>query len=291
VVDLAWAVLEAGAAADSFASTNTNTSSSSSSDSGWALATGTVIGFSNMLTYLFGQARSADAKLTAWQPHAQQFASDALLKLMLVHAGMSVGLLYTQQQQQQRQGKQPGVQPYHQQLLAELGVQPLEHLAGRNQERWLGSSPLTCTAVVSILDLRLKASATTAASSSSKGGLSPSPASPAAAQTSAPPSAAAAAIAMGGGVGSRLYDLLLLTVLECAVLTAAAEDSLTSLAAAVLRCLDVSKHVRRMQLDTRTAAAGTSAGEELAAADFSNLLLQPLLLELAPAAMQAVRAA
>jgi hypothetical protein len=300
VVELAWAVLEAAAAAGRSASTNTSNSSSSSSgsggDSGWSQAVAKAMVVPVMLADMFRLARSADAKLGAWQPHAQLFASDALLKLVLMHAGMAVGFLYKQQQ-----GKQPGVQPYHQQLLAELGVQAVEHLTDKHQEVWLASLPGAFAMAVSVLDLRVTAAATAAASSNSSGH-SPSatspPATPTSVSSSSPPAATAAATAaaatatMSGGVELRLCELLLLTVLEYAVLTAAAsEDNVTSLAAAVSRCVDVSQHVQRMQLDMRTAAAGTSAGEKLAAADFTNLLLQPLLLQLAPAAMQAVRAA
>jgi hypothetical protein len=112
------------------------------------------------LTRQLGLALQEDMCLQAYKPYARHFAFDALRKLLLTQAGTAIGLLY----QQQQQGKQLGVKPYHQQLLAELGVV--------HDSRWLDASPLVanmatgstaCCALTFAMEMRAAAAAAAAA--------------------------------------------------------------------------------------------------------------------------------
>jgi hypothetical protein len=275
VVELAWTVLEAGAAAGLFEDGN----SSSSRHSLWDCQLNAVLNLASSLAHVLG-AVVAQRLLVQWQPHAQQFASDELLKLLMVVAGFYVGDQYKQQQQQQQQQGHVCVQPYHQQLLAELQVQPWG-LPGIKPIIYTGH---TLQYSYAALALALKMRATVLASGSSSSGVSSSGSSggtasrahaqPAAATTAVPPS-----------ISIMLHELMLLTVLECAVLASATDPYGMSQALAS----SIYLHHYAMNIVSSSTAAGAAMQQPQANPPSSEVLLRCLLLEVAPAVLRSTR--
>jgi hypothetical protein len=222
VVELAWTVLEAGAAAGIF-----ETGGSSSSSSQWEYQFAVVKLFGASLAQALGTAALLDNHLRQWRPHAQQFAFDALEKLLMLTAGMFIRFQYRQRQQQ---GQVP-VQPYHQQLLEELKMQ-LPVLALRSESAATGASDTlqACAALAFAVDMqrelhRSSSEANGSGSSSSQGSETRTSAQPAPAAAEAA-AAAAGAAPLSLGVSSKLHELLLLTMLEFVVLSAANDPSI-----------------------------------------------------------------
>jgi hypothetical protein len=220
VVDLAWAVLQAAAAAGLCSDHGSSSSSSSSSSASasrergrWDCHVASAVRLATSLGGTLGLARLRNSSFGQWRPHAQQFSSDVLLKLLMVPVGILVGQLHEQQQQQQQPG-QVCVQPYHQQLLAELQVIPNEHQSGTQSANGSPYNALyACAALAFASEMQLSVLQNSSSGISSDGSGSELSAG---AGTAAQP--AAAATAAGPGISSRLCELLLLTVLEYAVL-------------------------------------------------------------------------
>jgi hypothetical protein len=280
MVDLAWTVLEAAAAAGQI---GRSSSSSSSDRSLWdwhiSAAVSLAAGFGRALEV----AHVSSSAREQWLQHAQQFASDTLLKLLMVPAGIFVGQLHNKQHQQQQQQQQQGqgqvlVQPYHQQLLSELGVTPNEHQSPVADQY---SAFNTCAALAFTVDLRavvLRDSSSSTGSSSSGSGSERS----CAAGTAAQPAAAAAV----PGISSRLYELMLLTALEYAVLVSSA-DAWCQVHALVV-CVDLYRTGLKASSSTAASAAISSPQASLSASD---ALLHSLLLEVTPALQHSTRCA
>ncbi|WIA22214.1 hypothetical protein OEZ85_004544 [Tetradesmus obliquus] len=241
---------------------------------------------------LDGTSFDDDEPGAAQRQQAQQFASDALLQLLMVPAGIFVGALREQQQQQQQQHQQQQqqqqqqreqvcMQPYHLQLLAELRVPPDERqivaaVAGMGMEG-LPACMYAWDAVLFITQTRAAALQTTSSSSSPESG--------AAAQ---PSTAASVAVP---GISSRLGKLLLLTMLEYAAL-AAAED-FVCLAHALECVVDVYWQLPGTRICSAAAAAAAAgaAVPQQAAPPASEEVLHCLLLEVGPAAVRSMRTA
>jgi hypothetical protein len=272
VVDLAWAVLQAAAAAGHFAACSSSSSScsgTSSESNFWETHVTGVVRVAVGMGRTLGAAVIEDRSLGQWLPHAQQFASDTLLKLLLVPVGVFVGELHKQQQQQ----GQVCVQPYHQQLLDELGVTPSEH----QRATWAADiSPYTvfytCVAPAFAVNMR----ALVLQNSSSSGGISSSGSSSGTEQSGGAGTAArlsAVAAAAGLGISSRLWELMLLTVLEYTVLVS------STYVFCVAQCLTVSAVLHQIE---REASSSRAASSEL---------LQCLVLEVTPALLRSIRCA
>jgi hypothetical protein len=278
VVDLAWAVLETGAAAGLFdgsssSSSRTTTTTSSSDRSTWDYHIASVMRLASTFGRLFGGSLVGGARLEPWRPHAQQFTSDALLKLLLVPAGVHVGHMYKQQQR-----GQVCVQPYHQQLLSELGVMPTEQQSGiAGADADVSSTGVACAALAFVADMRMTAlrnssgSNSSSSSSSNHAGVTGQPAATAAAEPGL----------------SRLHELLLLLLLllEYAALVSLADTYCLPYAMGVI--LGVCEQWWGESDSTGTGAAVP----QLPALPDSKFFLQPLLQELAPAVLRNIRTA
>jgi hypothetical protein len=306
VVDLAWAVLQAAAAAGQFVGGG-NSSSSSSSSSAWDCHIAAVVRLAAAFSAALAGVLMQSSALALMQAHAQQFASDTLLKLLMLPAGLLIQELHRKQQ------GQPGqvcVQPYHQQLLEELKLELNEQqsgMAGADAGRY--GALHACAAVAFAMQMRRTAaeSSSSSSSSSSEQSIRAGPAAVAsvaaggsscssgseqsieagmAAQPAAVAAAAAAAAATPG-ISGRLSELLLLTTLECVVLTPATD--VYRLADALTYGVDVYEcvHAPFSSPAAGAAAAAVQQSEQPA----SDALLQALVLEVGPAAMQGIRSA
>jgi hypothetical protein len=275
VVELAWTVLEAGAAAGMFAG-----SKSISISNLWQYQFANALDLAESLAQTLGDATRLDDQLRQWTPHAQQFASNALLKLLMMVAGIYVGDQCRQQQQQQQQGKQVYVQPYHQQLLAELKMQPSEKLIDSvpSTTRDTYGTLYACAALYFAMEMRIAVQQDGCSSSSSSGE------STGVGATAQPAAAAAAAVAPG--ISSRLHELALLTMLEFAIVSPAAD--LQCMRSMLAYCVDVQQLVIEMHCSD-DAAAGVPSNQQLSAFPASDALLQCLLLESTPAVLRRVR--
>jgi hypothetical protein len=294
VVELAWTVLEAGAAAGMFEDGSSSSSSSRGSSTGdctqrdntFAIALQLAAGIS----YELGMAYLRDRTYEQWRPHVQQFASVALLKLMMVVAGIDVREAYAsyaykqQQGHQQQQEQQICVQPYHQQLLAELHVAPSKRVTKIAYDTICPSTGLTaCSALAFVLKAGvLWSSNSSSSSSSSCGGCCSDDNSSVRSTEAVMPAPAAAAVVPG--ISSRLQELLLLTVLEYAVLASAHDVRL--LVDPLTISIDLLCISGRIAGDV---AMPERQPEDQVIPVESNALLQCLLLELGPAVLHRLR--
>jgi hypothetical protein len=287
VVELAWTVLEAAAAAGLLTVDSSSSSSSSSSGdySRYDSRVAAILQLAAGISYELGSAYLHDRATEQWPPHAQQFASDALLKLLLMTAGLLVREGYEQQQgrrqqqqQQQQQGQQVCLQPYHQQLLAELKVQPSERLTNIAYNNFCPCVGLqACSALAFALQARELCSSSSGSSSSS--GDNSSVLGTAGATRMQP-----AGTAVSPGISSRLQELLILTVLEYAVLASVDNGYLLADALMISICL-----LGLFGGVTDDAVAAMSELHDQFAPGESNALLQCLLLELGPAVLRSTR--
>jgi hypothetical protein len=296
VVDLAWAVLEAAAAAGHFDGSSSSSSSSSDDDRRvWECHIAAVVRLAASFSASLAGAFMQSSALTILRPHAQQYSSDKLLKLLMLPAGILIRKLHRKQQ------GQPGqvcVQPYHQQLLTELRLELNEQQSGM---AGADTGPYTalhaCAAVAFAMQMRSTAAESSSSSSSSSeqssgaaavalvaagGSSGQSIMAGAAAQP-----AAVAAAAATPGISGRLYELLLLTTLECVVLTPATD--VYRLAEALTHSADVYACVRAPF--SSTAAGAAAAALQQSEQPASDALLQALVLEVGPAALQGIRSA
>jgi hypothetical protein len=279
VVELAWAVLEAAAAAGQF-----DGSSSSSDRSVWNCHIAAVERLAAVFSRELASAYMQSSTLALLRPHAQQFSSDTLLKLLLLPAGLFVRELHRKQQEQQGQ---VCVQPYHQQLLAELRLELNEQQCGiSGADTGQYSELLACAALAFALKMRSTAVQSSSGSSSGSSGSSSGSEQSVGAGVAAQPAAAVAAAATAG-ISSRLYVLLLLTMLEYAVLES--QTDVCCLAQALTFSGDVYGCV--CALFSSTAAAGGSAAAQQSQRPASDVLLQALVLEVGPEALRATRCA